>query len=136
MDEHYTTDNGTVTLGGLGEVTPDEPGQLVDKAALLGGRAFGVTPVAIPGMGIIKIRPLSRAEALAVYQRDMSAAEMEQTLISAACVEPTFTPREVGQWQASSAAGEMVIVVNAILELSGMEIGSGKAAYKQFRRPS
>lgn len=126
-------ENGTVRLG---EVTPDQPGQVVDKAALLGGRAFGVTSVPIPGMGVIKIRPLSRAEALEAYGKQMEAAQMEQVLLSKACVEPTFTQAEIAQWQASSAAGEMVIIVDAILELSGMDIGRGKAAYKTFRGAS
>lgn len=130
-------DNGTVTLGPDPADRPTEgPGPIVDKAALLGGRAFGVTSVPIPGMGVIKIRPLSRAEALEAYGKQMSAIDMERVLVSKACVEPTFTPAEVGQWQASSAAGEMVIIVNAILELSGMDIGAGKAAYKHFRGAS
>ncbi|HEY5880110.1 MAG TPA: hypothetical protein VIU11_14465 [Nakamurella sp.] len=127
-------ENGTVRLGE--DTLTEGPGPIVDKAALLAGKAFELTAVPIPGLGVIMIRPLSRAEALAVYQKDMPAAKMEQVLISKACVNPTFTPAEVGQWQASSAAGEMLILVNAILEVSGMEIGSGKAAYKTFRGAS
>jgi len=130
MTENGSTDHDRVTLGGP---VFDDPGPVVDKAALLSGRAFGVTSVPIPGMGVIKIRPLSRAEALKIYNQQMDAAAMEQTVISLAAVEPTFTKGEVAQWQASSAAGEMVIVVNAIMELSGMDIGAGKAAYKRFR---
>lgn len=128
------TDNDKVFLGG--PIADEEAAPIVDKAALLGGRAFGVTAVPIPGMGIIKIRPLSRAEALKMYGQELKAAEMEQVVIALACVEPTFTRGEVAQWQASSAAGEMIIIVNAILELSGMDIGAGKVAYKQFRGAS
>jgi|1185.fasta_scaffold00724_5 hypothetical protein len=130
-----TTENGQIYLG-RGPIAAEDEAPVVDKAALLGGRAFGVTSVPIPGMGVIKVRPLSRAEALKMYAQEIPAAEMEQTVISLACVEPTFTKREVAQWQASSAAGEMIIIVNAILELSGMDIGAGKAAYKRFRGAS
>jgi len=129
MTENGSTDHDRVILGEVAE----EAGPVVDKAALLSGRAFGVTSVPIPGLGVIKIRPLSRAEALKIYNREMDAAEMEQIVISLACVEPTFTKGEVAQWQASSAAGEMLILIDAILEKSGMDLGAGKAAYKRFR---
>ena len=129
MTENGSTDHDRVILGGVAE----DAGPVVDKAALLSGRAFGVTSVPIPGLGVIKIRPLSRAEALKIYNREMDAAEMEQIVISLACVEPTFTKGEVAQWQASSAAGEMLILIDAILEKSGMDLGAGKAAYKRFR---
>ena len=126
MSEH---ENGNVsTVGGI------DPGQIVDKAALLSGAAFGVVDFPVPGFGIIKIRPLSRAEAMAVYNRDLDAAEMEQAVVSAACVDPPFTVREVEQWQDhSTAGGPLLKLVNKILEISGMEIGAGKAAYKRFR---
>jgi hypothetical protein len=127
MTDNGSVDQDRVTLG------EDEPGPVVDKEALLSGRAFGITSVPIPGMGVIKIRPLSRAEALRIYNTEMDAAHMEQTVLSLACVEPTFTKNEVARWQASSAAGEMLLVVNAILEQSGMDLGAGKAAYKRFR---
>ena len=114
-----------------------DPGRVVDKAALLSGTAFGITAIPIPGMGVIKVRPLSRAEAMAVYDQELSAAQMEQVLLSKACVEPTFTPGEVAAWQeCDGAGGNILAVVNTILELSGMQVGAGKAAYKRFRGAS
>lgn len=122
-------ENGNVsTVGGI------DPGQIVDKAALLSGAAFGVVDFPVPGFGVIKIRPLSRGEAMAVYGRELSAAQMEQVIVSDACVEPSFSVREVEQWQSNSTAGGPLFdLVNKIVEISGMEIGSGKAAYKRFR---
>jgi hypothetical protein len=122
-------ENGSVAaLGGI------DPGQIVDKAALLSGAAFGLVDFPVPGLGIIKIKPLSRAQAMAVYNRDLDAAEMEQVVVSSACVEPTFTVAEIAQWQThSTAGGPLLALVNKILEISGMEIGAGKAAYKRFR---
>lgn len=129
MSEEYRPDNGSVAA--IGDI---DPGQIVDKAALLSGAAFGLTEFPIPGMGVIKIRPLSRAEAMGVYGRDLDAAEMEQILVSAACVDPSFSPRDVETWQArSTAGGPLLALVEKILEISGMEVGAGKAAYKRFR---
>lgn len=126
------SENGTPTA-----LPGTDPGRLVDKAALLSGAAFGVTAVPIPGMGVIKVRPLSRAQAMAVYDQELSAARMEQVLISNACVEPTFTADEVAAWQeCDGAGGNILTVVNAILDLSGMQVGAGKAAYKRFRGAS
>jgi hypothetical protein len=129
VSEH---ENGSVsTVGGI------DPGQIVDKAALLSGAAFGMVDFPVPGFGIIKIRPLSRAQAMAVYGHDLDAAEMEQVVVSSACVNPTFTPAEVEQWQVhSTAGGPLLKLVTKILEISGMEIGAGKAAYKRFRGPA
>jgi hypothetical protein len=133
-----STDNGapTATDATATALPGTDPGQVVDKAALLAGHAFGVRSVPIPGMGVIKVRPLSRAEAMSLYGRELDAAEMEQQVLALACVAPTFTPGEVKIWQASSAAGDMLVVVNAVLEMSGMDIGAGKVAYKTFRGAS
>ena len=124
-----TTDNGTP-----GNV---ESVQVVDKAALLAGTAFGIRSVVIPGMGVIKVKPISRAAAMELYEQDMSAAEMEQALLVRGCAEPTFTRSEVAAWQdVDGAGGNILKVVEAILELSGMDIGAGKRAYKRFRGPA
>lgn len=122
-------DNGSVAA--IGDI---DPGQIVDKAALLSGAAFGLVDFPVPGFGIIQIKALSRAQAMAVYGRDLDAAEMEQVVVSSACVKPTFTVAEVAEWQVhSTAGGPLLKLVEKILEISGMEIGAGKAAYKRFR---
>ncbi|HEY5879140.1 MAG TPA: hypothetical protein VIU11_09520 [Nakamurella sp.] len=127
-------DNGTQVSDALGNV---ESMQVVDKAALLAGTAFGLKSVPIPGYGVIKVKPISRAQAMAAYEQEMPAAEMEQMLVSQACVEPTFTRSEVAAWQkVDGAGGNIFKLVNAILELSGMDVGAGKAAYKRFRGPA
>jgi hypothetical protein len=131
MDEEYRPDtNGSVTT--IGDT---DPGQIVDKAALLSGAAaFELTPVPVPGFGVIKVKPLSRAQAMSVYNRDLDAAEMEQVIIAFAAVEPSFTRKEVARWQEIDMAGGSILkIVNTILEISGMEIGAGKTAYKRFR---
>jgi hypothetical protein len=129
MDEEYRPDNGIAAIGDI------DPGQVVDKAALLSGAAALVTTdVPVPGLGVIKVKPLTRAQAMSVYNRELDAAEMEQVLISYAAVEPTFTRKEVARWQeVDTAGGSILKLVHTIMEISGMEIGAGKAAYKRFR---
>jgi hypothetical protein len=49
-------------------------------------------------------------------------------------VEPTFTRKEVARWQEVDTAGGAILrLVQSIMEISGMELGAGKAAYKRFR---
>jgi hypothetical protein len=133
MDDEITDDTATMN-GSVSTIGDTDPGQVVDKAALLSGTGFELTPFPVPGMGVIMLKPLSRAQAMSVYNRDLDAAEMEQVIISYAAVEPTFTRREVERWQNVSTAGGVILrLVNTILEISGMEIGAGKTAYKRFR---
>lgn len=133
MDEEYRPETGYEN-GSVSTIGDTDPGQIVDKAALLSGAAFGLTDVPVPGFGVIQVKPLSRAQALAVYNRDLDAAEMEQVVVSQAAVNPTFTRKEVARWQEiDMAGGALLKLVNVILEISGMEMGTGKAAYKRFR---
>lgn len=113
---------------------PDGAG-IADKSALLADVAFDVTPVPLPsGRGTVLVRPLSRAQAMALYGRELSARDMECQMLAGACVNPRFTVGEVKVWQERDQAGKDIhALVGAIMELSGMEIGAGKAAYKQFR---
>lgn len=104
----------------------------VSKADLLKKR-FDEEDVEIPGVGTVKIRPLSRAEALQVQGREMGVGEMERMLLSAAMVDPKLTEDEVSDWQANSPAGLMQPVVDAIVRLSGMEQNAPKEAVKKFR---
>src|SRR4029079_15565922 len=107
MDEEYRPDLiGTDAGGSVAAIGDTDPGQIVDKAALLSGAAaVELTAVPVPGFGLIKVKPLSRAQARSVYNRDLDAAEMEQVLVSYAAVEPTFTRKEVARWQEIDTAG-------------------------------
>lgn len=104
----------------------------ISKADLLKKR-FGVEDVEIPGVGMVQVRPLSRAEALALQGVELGVEEMERRLLALAVVSPQLTGDEVGEWQANSPAGELEPVVRAITRLSGMEQSAVKEAVKQFR---
>jgi hypothetical protein len=103
----------------------------IDKATLLAER-FGVKEVEVEGVGTVRVRPLSRAEALSLTGGDVDEAEAEQKMVAAALVEPKLTADEVGIWQANSPAGELQAVVEVLMQISGLEKAAAKAAYQQF----
>lgn len=105
----------------------------VDKAALL-TRRFGTEDVEVPGLGTMQVRALTRAEALSVQGVEMDVEVLEQKLISMALVDPKLTEVEVKEWQACASAGEIQVIVEAIVRISGLEGYSAKAAYANFRR--
>lgn len=103
----------------------------VSKGDLLKAR-FGIEDVEIPGVGTVKVRALTRGEALQVQGQEMGIAEMEQKLIALAMVEPKLTEAEVKEWQDNSTAGEIQVVTEVIVRLSGMEQSAPKEAMKRF----
>ncbi|MDN5749866.1 MAG: hypothetical protein L0H64_15320 [Pseudonocardia sp.] len=105
---------------------------IISKADLL-ARRFGVEDIEIPEVGTVKVRPLSRAEALNLQGKEMTVEEMERHLLSLALVEPNLTYDEVAQWQQNSPAGEIEPVADAIVRLSGMNKAAAKEAVQRFR---
>lgn len=94
---------------------------------------FGVEEVELPGLGTVKVRPLTRAEAMKIRGVELSVDEMERKLLALAMVDPKMTEEQVGRWQDVSPAGELQPVAEAIVRISGMEQAAGKAAYADFR---
>lgn len=105
---------------------------MIDKAALLKQR-FGEEEVEIPGVGTVRVRALTRGEALQVQGVESDVAELERKLIAWAMVEPKLTENEVKTWQDSSPAGELQTITEAIVRLSGMEQHAQREAMKKFR---
>lgn len=104
----------------------------VSKADLL-KRRFGVEDVEIPDVGIVKIRPLSRAEALELEGKPMDPVELDRKLLALGMVDPKLTEADVAELQANTPAGLMQPVAKAIARLSGMEQTAAKEAVKRFR---
>jgi hypothetical protein len=109
--------------------------EFLSKEALL-ARRFGVHDLEVEGVGVVQVRPLSRAEALEVQGVEMPVAVMEQKLISKAMVSPKLTEDDVRVWQENSPAGELEPVGDKIMILSGMKKESAKEAVKTFRDES
>jgi hypothetical protein len=82
---------------------------------------------------MIRVRAMSRAEALRIRDIDGTAA-VEQYLLSTAMLRPIMTQEAVARWQASSLGLEMEPIVDEITELSGLddEKSAMKSAYRQF----
>jgi hypothetical protein len=104
----------------------------VDKTALL-GQKFGYEDVEIPGVGMVRIRALTRSEAIKIQGEELIAEIMECKLLALAMVEPKMTEEEIQEWQDTSPAGQMQPVVKAILKASGMVEEVTREAYDDFR---
>lgn len=113
-------------------MTAPEATPVVDKNALF-ARRLPERDIEIPGVGTVRVRALTREEALTVRGREMPVDEMERCLLEAALVAPVLTKGEVRLWQQACPAGELEPVTNAILDLSGMTADAPKEEMKQFR---
>lgn len=104
----------------------------VSKEDLLKAR-FGLKELDVPGVGTVKIRSLSRAQALELRDKEIPVSEMEAKLLVWAMVEPALTLDEVKQWQANTPAGELQPITEEIARISGMVKSSPKDAMLDFR---
>lgn len=91
--------------------------------------------VEVPGIGVVRVRGLSRIEAMHVQAANGPEA-IERRIMALGMVDPALTEDEVRQWQKASAAGEIEAVSKKIAELSGLLPGAEKEAYKSLRDES
>lgn len=106
----------------------------IDKATLLATRKVETEEVELPQLGgTVRVRALTRSEALQVRGTLRSEEEQERVLLAVAMVEPTMTEDEIGEWQAAAPAGELQPVAAAILRLSGLTQTAVKDAMRTFR---
>lgn len=104
----------------------------MDKTALTSPRLPQET-VAIPGVGEIVVRGLSRYELLLAGKmtNDQGAALMERHMLSMAMLEPEMTIADVEAWQKASPAGEIMPVVAVVNRLSGVGQGADKSSVSE-----
>lgn len=103
----------------------------MDKEALFRPR-LPEDDVEVPGVGTVRVRALSRIEAMHVQAANGPEAT-ERRILAAGLVDPTLTEAEAGKWQKAAPAGELEPVTTRIAELSGMAPDSDKETYKSFR---
>lgn len=97
----------------------------MDKATLLKG-FLPETDVDLPsGIGTVRVRGLSRQEAVAVSKIDDQVG-MERKAIACGLLDPRMTEAEVDEWSQVAVAADVQAVAQAISALSNMEAGSGK----------
>lgn len=92
----------------------------VSKEDLLAKR-FAVEEFDVPELGVFKIRPLTRSEALEAKDKEMAVALFEQRILSLACVEPALTEEDVASLQKTLPAGLFEPLVDKIAAISGMK---------------
>lgn len=98
----------------------------IDKSTLF-VRRLAEEDIALPGVGTVRVRALSRSEALLVSDREMSTAKMEQLLLSMAMVDPEMSEADVLAWQDAAGAGELEPVTQVIQRLSGLRKNAAKS---------
>lgn len=97
----------------------------MDKAVLLKGY-LPEDDVELPsGLGTVRVRGLSRQEAVAVSNIDDQVA-MERRAMAMGMLDPVMSEDEIDAWSASAVAADVQAVAQRISELSNMAPGSGK----------
>jgi hypothetical protein len=100
----------------------------MDKELLFKSR-LPEADVDIPGVGTVRVRGLSRIEAMHVQEANGTEAQ-ERRILAIGMVDPELTESEVGQWQKASIASELEPVSTKIAELSGLLPGADKATFQ------
>lgn len=70
--------------------------------------------------GTIRIRALSREEALQVGDNKLDVKARERLILVMALVEPEIDNRDAGLWQRASKAGDLERLTQRIARMSGM----------------
>lgn len=105
----------------------------MDKAVLLKG-FLPERDVDLPsGVGTVRVRGLSRNEAVEVAAC-ADEQEMERRAIALALLDPPMTMSEVREWSGVAVAADVQAVAQAISQLSNMEAGAGKGPTSRSRR--
>jgi uncharacterized linocin/CFP29 family protein len=105
----------------------------VDKATLLKG-FLPERDVELPsGTGTVRVRGLSRQEAVAVSSCD-DEQTMERMAIVVGLIDPVLSLQEVTEWSQVAVAADVQAVAQAISQLSNMEAGAGKGPTSRSKR--
>ncbi|MET7989853.1 hypothetical protein ABZU76_02980 [Amycolatopsis sp. NPDC005232] len=106
---------------------------VVSKEDLL-AKTFGVEEFDVPQLGVFKIRPLTRAEALTVKDKELPVAKAEQWIIAHAVAEPVLSEKDVEQLQKQLPAGLFTPLTDRIAEISGMKKEAAKSGVPGVRK--
>lgn len=94
-------------------------------------RKLGRGVATLPDGSTVEIRALTRDEVL--ESQDLATTGAKDTfIIATGMTNPKLTIEEVAAWAASSDAGDLVAVSNAIAVVSGLRPGAAKEAVKEF----
>lgn len=88
--------------------------------------------VDVDGVGTVRVRALTRGEAMSFRGVHDDPLELEVRMLAVALVDPVLTEDEVRRWQDGSPAGELQAVVDVVIELSGMRKEVGGEHLRRF----
>lgn len=104
---------------------------MIDREAFLKHR-LGERAVEIPGVGVVRVRGLSREEAFSLKKEEDHEA-MERRMVLLGMVEPKLSADDVAEWYAHAPSGEIELVVGPIQELSSLGKGAAKSDVPSVR---
>jgi hypothetical protein len=108
---------------------------MVDKELLFKPR----TPereVDVPGLGVFRVRGLTRAEIKAIAEGNDAGKDMEAYTLSLCLVDPHVTEDEARRWLEVAQFGEVEKLTEVVNEISGIgkyAKDAAKEAYKSVR---
>ena len=102
---------------------------MIDKETFLKPR-LPEADVDVPDVGTVRVRGLSRQEALSLQSLGDDVSAMERAVLALGVVVPVLSSDDWDAYYAAAPAGEVAPIVAAIHRLSGLQEGSAKAAYK------
>ena len=105
---------------------------MIDKEVFLKASTPEET-VTLPGVGDVRVRGLSRNEAVSLAAVKSDPAALEQLIIRLGLVDPTLTADDVAAWYASAPAGLTDLIVNAVERLSGLTGDAPKSGVSGVR---
>lgn len=99
---------------------------MIDRETLIKAR-LPERVVALPGVGEIRVRGLSRAEVLACQGIKDDQAAFEARVLSLAMVDPALSEDDVIAWREAALYGEAEAALDAISDLSKLGEGAAKS---------
>lgn len=99
---------------------------MIDKEAFLKATA-PETSVELPGLGTVKVRGLSRSEAVSLAPLKDDTGALERRILILGLVDPALTEDELKAWYDSAPAGLVDPIIAAIERLSGLGKGAPKS---------
>jgi hypothetical protein len=105
----------------------------MDKAVLLKGYLPEDTVTLPSGQGDVRVRGLSRNEAVALQKLGEDAEALEVRACSLGMLDPAMSEDDVKAWRGVAVAADVQAVAQRISELSNMDEAAGKGPTSRSR---
>lgn len=96
--------------------------------------------VDLPGVGTIRLRALTRDEIMAAQEEhidedgEVDRAGLDNAILARSMVDPQMTEEETARWASVASAGEISLVVEAVMRVSAMDDASFPPRVQPNRR--